>query len=80
MGDTPEILWPALRQYRHNTEPNGFPASPQNGYVAAFASDETVEIVTTMEEKIKELEAQLAAKSEYIDDLNEQIQDFIDRG
>lgn len=58
---TPEILWPALRQYRHNNDNSPSLSYPDAGFVSAFDYDETVKVVTAMQEEIADLEADVAA-------------------
>jgi len=47
----PEILWPAQRQYRHN--------SGDDELVFGFDQDETVKVVTSLQKRIAELEDEL---------------------
>ena len=46
----PEILWPAQRQYRHN--------SGDDALVFGFDQYETVKVVTSLQKRITELEAE----------------------
>lgn len=71
---TPELLWPALRQYRHNTDNSPNINHPENGFVTGFDYDETVVVV-------KRLEQQLAALRELLslirDDLRLRSEDGV---
>lgn len=57
MSETPEILWPAMRQYRHNTDNSPYYFKPKEGFVAAFDYDEVVKVVTGLQTRVAELEA-----------------------
>lgn len=58
---TPELLWPALRQYRHNTDNSPNINHPENGFVTGFDYDETVVVVKRLERQLADLlEAVLA--------------------
>ena len=58
---TPELLWPALRQYRHNTDNSPNINHPENGFVTGFDYDETVVVVKRLERQLAEIrEAALA--------------------
>ena len=52
---TPELLWPALRQYRHNTDNSPNINHPENGFVTGFDYDETVVVVKRLEQQLTEL-------------------------
>ena len=52
---TPELLWPALRQYRHNTDNSPNINHPENGFVTGFDYDETVVVVKRLEQQLAEL-------------------------
>jgi len=58
---TPETLWPMIRQYRHNTDNSPDYFHPKDGFVCAFAYDETVQLVLAMQERIAELKSKLGA-------------------
>ena len=47
----PEILWPAQRQYRHN--------SGDDALVFGFDQYETVKVVTSLQKRIADLEEQV---------------------
>lgn len=68
MSQTPEILWPALRQYRHNNDNSPSLSHPEGGFVAAFDYDETLKVVTAMQEEIAALKAELARAREALID------------
>ena len=57
---TPELLWPALRQYRHNTDNSPNINHPENGFVTGFDYDETVVVVKRLEQQLAELRAEIA--------------------
>ena len=63
MSITPEILWPALRQYRHNIDNSPDIYNPAQGFVAAFDHDLVVTLVRDYEARIKNLTAALAESS-----------------
>lgn len=50
---TPESLWPAIRQYRHNNDNSPSLFDPREGFVMAFAEEETIELVTMLEAENK---------------------------
>ena len=54
---TPEILWPALRQYRHNTDNSPDLFNPKDGFVCAFDYDETLKVVTALQSRAEALDA-----------------------
>ena len=56
---TPEILWPALRQYRHNTDnpPDKF---SYESYVNAFDHQETCKIVGVIQAELEQTRVALA--------------------
>ena len=56
MSKTPEILCSATRQYKHN---NG-----DEDFVIAFEQEETIKIVERLQDRITELEQQLAQERE----------------
>ena len=58
---TPEILWPALRQYRHNTDNSPDYLNPALGFVNAFDYEEVVKVVTAMQEEIAALREHLTS-------------------
>ena len=45
MSKTPEILIPALRQYRHNTDNSVGLLSPEQGFVSGFDYELTCDVV-----------------------------------
>jgi len=49
MSDTPEILWPAIRQYRHNTDNSPDLYHPKDGFACGFDYDETIAIVEKLQ-------------------------------
>mgnify|MGYP006315846765 CR=1 FL=1 len=57
---TPEILWPALRQYRHNSDNSPSLLDPEEGFVAAFDYDNTLAIVATLQSDLAAASAELA--------------------
>jgi len=56
-GETPEILWPALRQYRHNSDNSPSLIDPEQGFVCAFDYDETLKVVATLLTRAEKAEA-----------------------
>jgi len=61
MRGTPKILWPALRQYRHNNDNSPSLTDPEQGFVAAFDYDEVIKIVEQQAEEIAALRERNAA-------------------
>ena len=55
MSKTPEILWPALRQYRHNTDNSPSLVSPEHGFVCGFDYDEVITVVEALQAENKAL-------------------------
>ena len=70
---TPELLWPALRQYRHNTDNSPNINHPENGFVTGFDYDETVVVVKRLEQQLAELReaaGELVANAEWDGDIS----------
>ena len=59
---TPEILWSASRQYRHNNS---------DEFVCGFDRDETIKIVTTLAARVSELQANV----EILRDVEQELTD-----
>ena len=55
MSKTPEILWRALRQYRHNTDNSPSLESPEHGFVCGFDYDEVITVVEALQAENKAL-------------------------
>ena len=77
---TPEILWPALRQYRHNSDNSPSLLDPEEGFVAAFDYDNTLAIVATLQsdlaaakERESDLHRLLRAQSGLIEEQRQEI-------
>ena len=59
---TPELLWPALRQYRHNTDNSPNINHPENCFVTGFDYDETVVVIKRLEQQLAELREAASAE------------------
>ena len=66
---TPEILWPALRQYRHNSDNSPSLLDPEEGFVAAFDYDNTLAIVATLQSDLAAARAELERAREALIDI-----------
>lgn len=57
---TPEILCPAVRQYRHNNDNSGSLFDSEKGFVMAFEAGATIRIVCQLQEENARLERDAA--------------------
>ena len=76
MSTTPEILWPALRQYRHNNDNSPSITNPKGGFVVGLDHDETCSIFegvltenSELRDRIALLEDRIAFKDRFIKEL-----------